>query len=658
LSAHRHTMEYEDFTDPFELLLQVSHEGICLLDAAGLCQGISATGAQLLGYLPRDLDGRPFHDLVHAASDDRLEECPLCGLLMEAFSGEALLTMKDGTAFEASCTARPLLVGPGLRGRLIVFTKLSPPPEEGGAKDAGTEAVLRRAAAELAAEKQRTESLHAFGRQLLVTPLGDLDAALVDQFCTFTDSKLGLFYRVDEPEKDLVLAGSHGLFRSGVANKIAPGQGTLGLALSARCPVVEDHAASPVELAGRSIRHIMYVPLSDGEEDLGALILARTATRPYSRQEQESVAQLADLASVALANNRLVGRLEQLSQLTRAALDGIVEAIRLVDPEGRELLVNASMRHLDDELGLHGHRSLYGAEAAEFAGRTTDPEGYLAELREMQLNPERRSRTEWELEDSARVFERYTAPIRDSLGTLIGRVLVLREMTAERGAENLQAELISVVSHELRTPLTSMLGFTNVLLGEDLEEGEWSLHVETVRGEIVRLLAIVDDLLEFQRVGAGRFVPERTRFDLRDLIKEQAAALANASTIHRLIVEHEADPLVVEADRDRIAQVLSNLLTNAIKYSPEGGPVRVSAERKADRIRVSISDSGIGIPEDQRDKVFTKFVRIESAETAHIRGLGLGLALSREIVAAHGGAIGFDSAAGAGSVFWFDLPAD
>lgn len=651
MSSYAHT------TDP--LLLPAANEGVCLLDWAGLCQGITAMGSDLLGYPAQELNGRSFHDVVHVSSGERYADCLLCGPSVEAFHGNELLTRKDGTTFVATCTARALLVDSRSQGRLLVFGEapslVEEPAEE--KRSAEAETKLRRAVAELTAERQQTEYVHSFGRELLVTPFGDLDRMLVDQFCTLTDSRLGLLYKVDEPERELVLAGSHQLFGSGIAHRITPGQGTLGSALSAREPLVEDHTASPIELAGQGIRHIMYVPLWDREEDLGVLILARTVARPYSTQEQEFAAHLGSLASVALANSRLVARLERLSQLTRTALDGIVEAIELVDPQGGELLLNASMRRLDDDLGLQVKHSLYGSEAMEFANRTTDPAGYVAELHEMQANPERCSRTEWELEDSGRVLERYTAPIRDSLGTLIGRVLVLREMTAERAAERLQAELISVVSHELRTPLTSVLGFTNLLLEEqDFPETERTLHVETIRNEIVRLLGIVDDLLGFEREGGGRVKLEHSRFDLRDLIREQVSALANASAIHELVLEPEYEELVVDADRDKVAQVLSNLLSNAIKYSPEGGPIRIDTERRRDRIRVSIADSGIGIPADQRDKVFTKFFRIESADTARIRGLGLGLALSREIVAAHGGTMGFESVPGAGSVFWFELP--
>jgi signal transduction histidine kinase len=276
----------------------------------------------------------------------------------------------------------------------------------------------------------------------------------------------------------------------------------------------------------------------------------------------------------------------------------------------------------------------------------------------MQGARERRARTEWELRDSGRSFERYSAPIRDSLGTFIGRVLVIREMTAERRAERLRADLVSFVSHELRNPLTSMLAFTEILR-EEARPGwnEWIPHVDTIRGELNRLLGIVDDLLDVERMGATGMPLRRERFDLTELIREQAAAQGGSTTRHDLILDLPSHPLFVDADNERIGQVVSNLLSNAIKYSPQGGPIRVRATSSGGAVRVTVSDSGLGIREDQQERIFTKFYRVESADTAGIRGLGLGLALSREIVAIHGGTMGFVSAPGEGSTFWFELPA-
>jgi signal transduction histidine kinase len=662
-------LEQAPLTDVLEQLLHVSNEGICLLGPDGVCEEISTTGAQLLGYLPRELSGRGFHAVVHRSSQIRAERCRLCGAISDDFTGAQRLTRKDGTTLEAACTARSVTLERGAVGRLVIFSEAS--SEAGAAVEATTmaaaetttggteaEAKLRRTVAELAAEKQRMETVYAFARQLFVTPLEDLDRTIVDQFCTLTDSRLGLLYKADDSETELTLAASHGVFRSGISGSIPREQGSVGAALSTRRPVAEDRSSQPLEIAGRAIRHILYVPLWEGEEDLGVLILARTLSRPYAPHEQDAVVSLAALAGVALANTKVVGRLERLSQLTRAALEGSVGGIRLVDPEGRELFSNASMQQLDRELGVRLHGSLYGPEGLEFSQRTTDPEAYVRELQEMQGDRERRSRTEWELRDSGRSFERYSAPIRDSFGMFIGRLLVLRETTAERRAERLRSDVVSFVSHELRTPLTSMLAFTNILLDEVSEGDDWTTHVETIRTELVRLLGIVEDLLDVERMGAAGMAVHRTRFDLKKLIREQVAAQKRTTKIHDFAVNSPSRPVFVEADRERISHVLSNLLSNAIKYSPEGGPIRVRTASTGDAVRVSVTDSGIGIPEDQQERVFTKFYRAESAELAGIRGLGLGLALSREIVAIHGGRIGFDSTPGAGSTFWFELPAE
>jgi signal transduction histidine kinase len=662
LTVYRQGIERRDQSgsDAFELLLRLSGEGVCLLDSDGRTDRINAAGARLLRSTPEALIGRPFHGLVHAAPSGRATECPLCGPAGD-FEGRTTFIRRDGTEFEASCTARTVDLDLGDEGRLILFSPLDNEVAEPAREDSGldTHVRLRRVVAELAAEKQRTELVHSFARRLFVTPLGDLDGTLVDEFCAMTDSRLGLLYKSDEPDSGLVLTASHGLFRSGVADRIGPDQGSFGAVLSARQPLAEDHSAAPLELAGRTIRHMMHVPLWEGEDDLGVLILARTVARPYSDEEQKSVAHLAGLASTALANAHVVGRLERLSQLARAALDGIVEAIRLVDPEGRELFSNKSMRYLDHELGLDPTESLYGSQSVELARRTTDPEAYLDGLREMQADPEGRTRTEWELEESGRSFERYTAPISDTLGTFIGRLVVLREITAERRAERLQDDLISFASHELRTPLTSVFGFANLLLEEGSDDdAAWRSHVQTIRDEATRLLRMVDELLDFQRIGAGGFALDRTRFDLHDLIEEQISNASRSSRAHEISFESTPRRVAINADRNRIAQVLSNLLSNAIKYSPKGGVVRVRLDAKRNAIRVSIRDSGIGIPESQREKLFTKFFRIESEEVEGIPGLGLGLAFCQEIVEAHDGTIGFEAAPGGGTIFWFELPVD
>ena len=146
------------------------------------------------------------------------------------------------------------------------------------------------------------------------------------------------------------------------------------------------------------------------------------------------------------------------------------------------------------------------------------------------------------------------------------------------------------------------------------------------------------------------------RIDLASLLDEQAQLYGAQSPKHRIEVDIDERPLLVRGDPNRLAQVLGNLLSNAIKYSPDGGVVELSAERHDRGVRLTVVDEGLGIAPDQQERIFTKFFRGDAAATG-ITGTGLGLAVSREIIEAHGGRIGFDSDPGIGSTFWVELPA-
>jgi signal transduction histidine kinase len=145
------------------------------------------------------------------------------------------------------------------------------------------------------------------------------------------------------------------------------------------------------------------------------------------------------------------------------------------------------------------------------------------------------------------------------------------------------------------------------------------------------------------------------RVDIARLLDEQAQLFAAQSPKHRVELDVAERPLTVRADPNRLAQVVGNLLSNAIKYSPDGGRVEVHAERRNGGVRISVRDEGRGIPQEQQGRIFTKFFRGDAGATG-ITGTGLGLAVSRQIVEAHGGTIGFDSDPGEGSTFWLELP--
>jgi signal transduction histidine kinase len=223
-------------------------------------------------------------------------------------------------------------------------------------------------------------------------------------------------------------------------------------------------------------------------------------------------------------------------------------------------------------------------------------------------------------------------------------------------AAKLQAELLSSVAHDLQTPLSSVIGFTDLLLTRDLDVGTRRRCLEMIAGELRRLGRLIDDLFETQSEQQPGAKLSRGLFDLSQLLAERVELFRAQSDAHELRLDLVLRALPVRADRERIASVIDNLLSNAIKYSPDGGAVVISAATHDGRVRVAVHDDGLGIPAEQQHLVFGRFFRTDTSRTSGIEGRGLGLARCREIVQAHGGAIGFDSAADEGSTFWFELP--
>ena len=224
-----------------------------------------------------------------------------------------------------------------------------------------------------------------------------------------------------------------------------------------------------------------------------------------------------------------------------------------------------------------------------------------------------------------------------------------------RESERLKSELISIVSHEIRTPLASILGFASVLQQKDVDAVDRARFLEIIGSESRRLATLLDDFLDVQLLEEGPLELSLAEVDVSALVRTQALLFSAQSERHRLDVLLPEDPLVVRGDVGRLAQVLANLISNAIKYSPQGGTVEVSAEEDDGIVRIRVRDEGFGIPPELGDRIFTKFFR-GAAAARGISGSGLGLALSRSVVEAHGGSIGFESTVGEGTTFSVELP--
>jgi signal transduction histidine kinase len=237
------------------------------------------------------------------------------------------------------------------------------------------------------------------------------------------------------------------------------------------------------------------------------------------------------------------------------------------------------------------------------------------------------------------------------------------QMTREQQAQRIKDDFLSIVSHELRTPLTSIQGYTQLLEGrlrvEAAAESKEMAHLRVIRSQVGRMRRLVDDLLDVSRIDRrGGVSVEPGEIDLGVMVRE-AVARAQREHRDRPIRLEAPETLTIQADHDRIDQVLTNLLENAVKYSPDGGPIEVRAEPRGAEVQVSVADTGVGIHPDQLELVFDRFYQADDdAPRRRFGGLGLGLYISRAIVEAHGGRIWAapNVAAGVGTVFSFRLP--
>ncbi|OIJ12302.1 hypothetical protein BKP35_10885 [Anaerobacillus arseniciselenatis] len=235
-------------------------------------------------------------------------------------------------------------------------------------------------------------------------------------------------------------------------------------------------------------------------------------------------------------------------------------------------------------------------------------------------------------------------------------MFVYRDITKEFKVDQLKSEFISTVNHELRTPLSSVLGFTELMLTKDLKPERQKKYLTTIHKEAKRLTSLINDFLDVQRMEAGKHIYEKKSLDVMTLAKDVVESFKLQSPLHKFIIENTAKNTIVLADLDKMNQMLMNLISNAVKYSPDGGNVTLTFKNKEKQLLMEIKDEGLGIPKDVRTQIFTKFYRIDNSDRRQIGGTGLGLAICKEIVKAHEGEIYFTSEIAKGSTFTIELP--
>lgn len=415
--------------------------------------------------------------------------------------------------------------------------------------------------------------------------------------------------------------------------------------------VVADSALDPdlAEISRIGLRSIICVPLFVGDgPPRGALTVVSATFAAFSSSDARHLSAFAAQAGIAIGNAELHSRLRRQQHLLQAVLRDINDGLIVLDQEYNVVLANPVGQALLND--------------------TSAPQPWLERMRELasRLSDDGRpvASPEWivgdpECEEGCIVYQAVASRVRtnDDLPDLTA--IVLHDITDHKAEERARMDFISMVSHELRNPLHTLNGFVKLVLQGRAGPLTSLQHdfLSMADGQIEQLSSRVSELLEYNRFRAGRLSLQPEVGDLALLIAGTVNRLSLQAEQHQLSLVNETPNLpLCRFDNQRIGQVLTNLIENAIKATPAGGVIRVSAEVHEQEVRVRVSDTGVGIPASELGKIFQRFYQVAKHRRAHGTNMGLGLAICQQIVEGHGGRIWVESEEGVGTTFTFTLP--
>jgi PAS domain S-box-containing protein len=343
--------------------------------------------------------------------------------------------------------------------------------------------------------------------------------------------------------------------------------------------------------------------------------------------------------------------------LLEAQNEAIPDALLIVGTDGQMLSYN---QHFIDLWRIPGEiaQSKDDSAALQFAmTQLLDPQGFIDRVKYCYAHPNEAAHEDVLFKDG-RVIERFGNSVKSEDGTSYGWAWYFRDITKQRQLQKQKDEFISTVSHELKTPVTSIKAYAQLLhrsVKEERNTEEQKSFLERMNVQIAHLESLIKDLLDISRIEAGKFSLKEEEFDISEVIQSLISDLQIITPWHTLEVEKNHS-VNITTDRNRIIQVITNLVTNAVKYSPGSEIVKICSEISGNSLIFSVTDFGIGIAEHQKKYLFERFHQIERTNTGTGFNLGLGLYISKEIITHAGGAIWVDSEPGKGSTFSFSLP--
>lgn len=449
-------------------------------------------------------------------------------------------------------------------------------------------------------------------------------------------------------------------------------------------------AHSQALMIGTEVRDCLNIPLTVENRIIGMLSLFDERPGAFATEQLQLTTMIADYAAVALENVGLRERetaLWQQAELERRRLELIIssmaEGLLITNAKGAITAhsLNRSAQHLFAQVDLVLTQEVPLRQLAETSNASWLHE--LAQIVDQALAGKTVINHELIVgvsgENVPLTLSVSAAPLYDAEEMQIrpiGVVAVLNDITSTKQIEKLKDDFISVVSHELRTPLTSIKGYTQHLIrrmerrlrekhrmqqeiavpSAELPESYDLRSLNIVQGQAEHLERLVSDLLDLSRVQWGELDLHYSRFYLADLLVECVRLAQASAEQHVISLDIQVKDSAIEGDRQRISQVVGNILDNAVKYSPNGGQVIVRLEEQEGGYLVSIIDQGIGISREYLDHIFERFYRVRNTASRPYSGIGLGLYVAKAIVERHGGRIWLASNQGPGSTFCFTLP--
>ncbi len=555
--------------------------------------------------------------------------------------------------------------------------------------------ALAKTLEDLTLERDRVETLYRITRELSASL--DLDRVLTEALSLINRAvgvSHGSIMLLDPGTGKLIyraaLGRSKGLPRGGKPTRYRRGVGLAGWVVETREPVIvpdvtkDPHWVPDDKKTVPERKSAMAVPLTAGDDVLGVLLLFHPEVGYFTQDHLKLVSAAATQVATAINNAELyqliTDQAERLGVMLRtqraeaakhqAIVEGIADGVLVLDTNRHVVLMNPAAAHI---LGLDAS-AVEGQHIREILGRaeSTVDQALARQLYDKLMTgmehfgavefaqDEEITRLDFRLKAEDKVVVVNLSPVSLGSGELPSLVTVLRDISREAEVERLKNEFISTVSHELRTPMTSIKGYTDLLVSEKIGAlSEQQRHfVQVIKTNADRLTALVNDFLDISRIETGRIKLKISPLDLAALIN-QVADNFQGQMVEKsldLVLDLPPDLPPVRADEDRVTQILENLISNAWKYTPEGGQVTVRARVVDGFVQVDVSDTGIGIAEKDLEHVFDRFYRTEQAEVRAVAGTGLGLSIVKMFVELLGGKIWVESQVNQGTTFSFTLP--